>query len=181
MSVTALATKFIVVPDAAKNDRLFEVTDADMLAAIFGTGPVRPTTDTYGTFADSFADSYGESPPPAFTPNAYDAAWLLAYAAGVADGPLSGSVIRDGLRRLSAGSDVGLGPTDFREGLQVLLNDPAVGINVQGASGPLDFATGETEAPADLGGWHVEGGSIVDYPGVFFDAATGTITNPLGT
>jgi branched-chain amino acid transport system substrate-binding protein len=175
MSGTALATKFIVLPDAAKNDQLLEVDDA-LLANVFGTGPITPVGANYG----AFADSYGENPAPAFTANAYDATWLLAYAAGTTE-EVTGEAIRDGLRRLSEGTVYNVGPTDFRDGLQVLTNDPAVTINVQGASGPLDFPTGETEAPADIGGWYVDtgAGALQDYAGVFYDAATGTITNPL--
>lgn len=179
LSGTALASKLVVLPDAAKNDRLLEVDDDTLLGNVLGTGPATPTGPIFGRFASL----YGETPPP-FTANAYDATWMITLAAAAADAGdgISGVDIRDGLRRLSGGvTEVPAGPDQFRTGENVLNNDGAASVDFEGASGPLDFPTGATEAPADLGAWYVDtaGGSIENYPGTLYEAATGTITNPL--
>ncbi len=85
-----------------------------------------------------------------FSAHAWDAAWLALLGAAWADAQedaITGTTIARGLRRISSGEALDLGPTDWTT-IRANFGD-AVGVDVSGASGALNFDpdTGETTAP----------------------------------
>lgn len=123
-----------------------------------GTGPGTPTGARYDSFKAAFKSKYSkDANPGAFSPNAYDAVYLIALAmqaGGVADG----TKIRDSLTAIS-GSATGTkyGPTDFAAAVADLKAGKT--INFEGTSGAVDLdASGDVQAPYDV--WKVAGGAI---------------------
>lgn len=138
---------------------------------IRGTVPRPSIGEThYETFAAQYRVVYdGQDPAEfGFTAQAYDAAWLLIYGSAWATyqegGAIGGRTMARGLRHLSAGTPLDVGPSSwnlaratFREG------DP---FDAYGASGHLDFdpVTEETTAPMNV--WTINGagdGFDVEY------------------
>ncbi len=126
-----------------------------LLPLIRGTHPAEPSGDVYQQFVASFAAAFSglDATSSAFTPYAYDAAWLTAYGAAwaVSNEPdLGGTSLARGLRRVSRGPDLPIRPSSWSEIRATLeAGDP---VDVQGASGTLDFdpQTEETSAPIDV-------------------------------
>jgi branched-chain amino acid transport system substrate-binding protein len=139
---------------------------AGLFPRVRGTRPApRDAGDqVYGDFLARYRAEYGggDASTGAYAANAYDAAWLSVYGAvwavlreGAGDGAAvpampTGLGIARGLRRLSAGTSLPVGPgslagvtTAFRAGRTV---------NLAGASGDLDFhaATRELTGPVEI-------------------------------
>jgi branched-chain amino acid transport system substrate-binding protein len=96
-----------------------------------------------------------------FTSNSFDAAMLLAIAAQWATGPgstLDGVHMATALTHVSSGQLVPLDPAHFT----VAASEMAAGrdINVEGASGHLDFNPTTGEAPAAIEVWRVADGGF---------------------
>jgi branched-chain amino acid transport system substrate-binding protein len=180
LAASNVAPDLVILPDAAKNDELLDVGDDALLDKVVGTGPATPTGAVYGTFVSKYDDAFGVNPPPTFTAHAYDALYLLAYGMGVAGPEGEGDDIALGMRKLVGTTALEVGPDNFA----VALGEMSQGAtyDFRGASGPLDFPAGETEAPGDIGAWHVDtgAGEITDYPDVLLSAEDGTFTSPLG-
>jgi branched-chain amino acid transport system substrate-binding protein len=138
------------------------VADAARFPQVRGSRP-RPlnrATDTvYEQFLAEYQVEYDVGiADQIFTPNSYDAAWMLAAGAAWAHfqegGEITGVNIARGLRKLSSGPAVVISPggwptlrSNFQQGISVNLN---------GASGPVDFdpATEETESPIQI--WTID-------------------------
>ena len=116
--------------------------------------------------------------------SAYDAAYLLAYAAVVAgDAPLTGRILAGSLPRLSPpGEPIEVGPTHIFEAIQTLARGG--NIDLVGAETTLDFdlATGEptVEMVVQCAGVDARGAvSAAIESGVVFDPATGKLRGEL--
>jgi len=153
--------KRIFLPDAAANSDLLQRADPARFPVVRGTrqAPRDPAEDlVYGQFVGAYAGEYGENVNQfSFTANAFDAAWLLAYGAAWAlqqEGGLSGGGIARGLRRVSAGTSLDVVPSswlpvldEFREG---------VSVNLNGASGDLDFDPATEETSGRIQTWRID-------------------------
>ena len=129
-----------------------------VLDRIRGTAPAHELGSVYNVFADSFDSKWGadtaDSTP--FTSYAYDAAWLVIYGSAWAhynEASIDGLGIARGLRRISHKADgttqVDVGFTSWNSvRAEFEARQP---IDVQGASGALDYDpnTGETSAPIE--------------------------------
>lgn len=153
--------KNIFLTDSAAN--MDFLTDAAAASALFarirGTRPAAPT----GLVFDAFVGAYAAENDGAdvrlfsFTAHSYDAAWIALYGASWAtlrpDGPLSGTTVARGMRRLSAGP-----PFDARaSSYPMILERFRLGesVDIRGASGDLNFdpSTEETSSPIEV--WQV--------------------------
>ncbi len=166
--------KRIFLPDSAANNDLINNASTDaknqLFSRIRGTRP-KPLSQgefAYGLFRAAFAAEYdGESPDQfSFTAHAYDAAWLLIFGATWAvfqEGSLTGTNIAKGLRKLSNGESIDIQPTNYNT-IQTRFED-GLPIDVEGASGTLDFepSTEETSGPIET--WKISGNTIVDTCG----------------
>jgi len=152
--------------DAAKGPELLVGTPLEQDEGAYGTAPAKGAGAAYSIFANSFAARFGMNADNyAFVENDYDAVYVLALAAAYAlspsgGGDVTGLALADGLTHLSSGASYSLTPSAFTNARAALQGGTS--IDVEGASGHLDFdpATGEAPAPIQL--WQVDGGALVE-------------------
>jgi branched-chain amino acid transport system substrate-binding protein len=155
-------TRPIFLADGARDDALLDGVNAqarELLPNIRGTAPSSPQGDVYETFAAAYAAAFNPdtADASAYTAYTYDAAWLAIYGTAWSqyqEASISGTGIARGLRKLSAGDPLVVRSNswaDLRAHFAV-----ASAVDVQGASGELDYdpATEETTAPIDV--WVVD-------------------------
>jgi branched-chain amino acid transport system substrate-binding protein len=167
-SVASLAqfeTKSLFMTDPAANPDVLAEASGTALAKVRGTrpAPLDEDEDVYASFIASYAGEFGDDVRGfPFTPNVYDAAWLLAYGAAWAtlreDGAIAGSTMARGLRRVSSGQDVEIRPSGWSSVLQVFRGGGTV--DLKGASGELDFDPDTEETSAGIEVWHVKDRTI---------------------
>lgn len=149
--------------DAAKDPALLSgLDDKSQVEGALGSTPAQGAGPAYQSFASRFQTAYGTDPTAySFTGHSYDAMYLLALGAAHAvgpspyEGPVTGATIAEGLTHLSAGATFQLVPSDFTGASAAL--QAGGDIDVDGASGPLNFdpATGEAPSPIEI--WRVSG------------------------
>jgi ABC-type branched-subunit amino acid transport system substrate-binding protein len=149
--------KGVFLADAAFNEMLL-VETVDRAAMLYprvrGTRPASADGVLFNAFAAAYAAEFGgDADSSGFTPHAYDAAWLVLYGIARAhfDEPsIGGNGIARGLRRVSAGPKVEILPTSWPAVVGHFRDGEA--IDVEGASGPLDYDsdTEETTAPIQI-------------------------------
>jgi ABC-type branched-subunit amino acid transport system substrate-binding protein len=150
--------KGIFVTEAAVSTDVLNNANSARFSQVRGSRP-RPLdrgTDTvYETFLAEYQVFFGEAVvDQIFTPNAYDAGWILAagatWAAYRANNQITGVNMAKGLRKLSAGPEVEVS----ENGWPTLRSNFEAGraVNIRGASGSLDFEPGteETESPIQI-------------------------------
>jgi branched-chain amino acid transport system substrate-binding protein len=119
---------------------------------IFGVQPGFRTGAAYEHFKALYATtSVGETVPPAWTEYTYDGVYLLAYAAaGIEPEAISGAAFAEAFKRFDEpdGRIVNVGPDHLLVACQDM--GTGLGIDVRGASGPLDFDL-ETGEPMSVG------------------------------
>mgnify|MGYP000861747679 CR=1 FL=1 len=163
-NIPAYAALPIFFTDGAKvEDLLGALTEAGraLLPNVRGTFPRTPTgRTTYQVFATSFRLEYSGYDPDSdsYTPYCYDAGWLALYGAAWSayqEGDITGLGVARGLRRISDGPSVDVGPTTWTD-VRARFRD-GQGVDLNGSSGALDYdpETGETSAAVDI--WVVEG------------------------
>jgi branched-chain amino acid transport system substrate-binding protein len=152
--------KPIFLADGGQDLAIFDAVDGieDRLDQIEGSAP-SSEGDGYESFAAEYTSKYGEDPKQTpYTGRAYDAAWLLIYGTAWSrhqesmNGAITGLGVARGLRMISDpnGPEIRTGPSDWN--LLQAQFERGNTVNVQGASGPLDFdsETGETTSPIDI-------------------------------
>ncbi|WP_338870034.1 ABC transporter substrate-binding protein [Myxococcus stipitatus] len=160
--------------DASKEAGLFTALGAQrsLVEGAYGTAPaqVRPGDTVYLTFRERFRATYDNDPGQfSFTAHAYDSMYLVALGAAFAAGPdvnspqpITGDRIAQGLSKVTPGANVqanrfALGFSQFTDARNEIRTGKV--INVQGASGALDFdATGEASSEYEL--FRIEGGAF---------------------
>lgn len=146
-----------LLTDSAKDPDSLRGTLAELTGS-FGTAPAQGAGSAFPAFRDAFLAQYGVDPQTySFTSHSYDAAYLLALASANAapKGPLTGASLSEGLSLVSgAGAAVPMVPSSFTTLATSLQAGTAV--NVDGASGPLDFDgdAGFPSSPIEL--WQVQ-------------------------
>ncbi|HET6584419.1 MAG TPA: ABC transporter substrate-binding protein [Nannocystaceae bacterium] len=164
----------IFLADAAYNTTLIASTwerSAELYPRVRGTRPAPAEGVLFNTFAAAYSAEYDEDANSSgFTPHSYDAAWLVAYGvawAKLVEGEIDGVGIARGLRRITGGDPVEIEPTSWPVVLDRFAHETP--IDVEGASGPLDYNpdTEETSAPIEL--WSIAQDPEADY-GWTFDA-----------
>lgn len=163
------AEKGILLADAAADPFVLESLSLDgtaLLAQVRGTRPQIPDGPVLEAFLAAYAAAYeGEDASEAvFAPTSYDAAWAGLYAlawAELQESDRSGAAVGRGMRRLSRiGADTVLPvrPSSWEAVLTSFRAGEAV--DIEGASGGLDFfgATGETRSAVEV--WIVQDGAF---------------------
>lgn len=147
--------KQLIFTDAARSPVLL----VDETDGAYGTAPAQAaaTSEALQYFTTQYRQRFGIDPlTVSATANAFDAMMVvllgLHFSSGLGSVSLAG-----GLTRLSSGAKVPLVPTSFTTLVRELDTNGAV--NVDGASGPLDFdaRTGEAPAPVEL--WRIRRGA----------------------
>ncbi len=160
--------KNVFVPDAAATPDVLEEANGARFPLTRGSRPApldRATDLVYSTFVSAYETLYPDDMVEqfSFTASAYDAAWLVGYGAAWAieneDGVLNGKNMAKGLRQVSAGDNVQVGPSDWTRALQIIAGGNS--FNVEGSSGQLDYspADEETRSPTEI--WTITGTTIV--------------------
>ena len=133
--------------------------DSTVVHGALGTLPGNPTGPVFDAFAKNYKLRFGgDATQLSFTAHAYDAMYtvLLAHAWALKDDPnaaVTGSALAQGMTKLSAGDPIPLEPASFAKARGELLAGKS--INVQGASGSLDFDPKTGEAPSAVELWEV--------------------------
>jgi branched-chain amino acid transport system substrate-binding protein len=150
--------------------------DPEVLCRAFGVAFADPSGLIFQSFKVRFGATWSGAELRPYTPNAYDAAYVMAYAIAAVrqdDVPLTGALIAEGLKRLSAGEAIETGQGDWNRGIQILGSASDATIDYVGASGNVDLdpATGEVIGQA-VEGWRLNG-TLEDYEklGVVYDPA----------
>jgi len=121
-----------------------------------GTGPGTSSGDAFTTFENAFKVAYGVKELVIYTPNDYDAVYLLALAVEHA-GRADGAAIRDSLRQVANPPGMIFGPGQFADAAAAI--HAGIKINYEGASGPVDLdENGDSVATYVL--WQVSNGAV---------------------
>ena len=116
--------------------------DPEVLCRAFGVNVADPAGQIFQSFQLRFGATFAGAEIRPYTPNAYDAAYVMAYAIAAVtahDEPLTGARIASGLARLSAGEKIATGQVDWNRGIQILRSADAATIDYLGASGEVNF------------------------------------------
>lgn len=162
-----LGDKTLFLTDSAANaDVLMGAGGASSLfERVRGTRPALPDGFVFDLFLASFDLAFQvDASQFSFAAHSYDAAWLLMFGVTwslVQEDGTRGAAVARGLRMLSAGSELdvrasSLGPLTQ----QFRIGEP---VNVNGASGQLDYdpVTEETQAPIEIWSINPVGPTIV--------------------
>jgi ABC-type branched-subunit amino acid transport system substrate-binding protein len=164
------ADRAIFLTDAAANQAVLDAAAgaAALFPRIRGTRPAPPDPNEYvfASFLASYRAEYaGETPLGAtYAAHAYDAAWLALYGAAwsvLQEGAPIGPGMARGLRHIAGGAATPMLPASWKAALAAFR--AGRGIDVEGASGNLDYdpATKELEAPLEIWGVSLEGGRFM--------------------
>ena len=152
----------IFLPDSASHPQLLtEVTPAarELFANVRGT---RPAVFEHLGLRDelfaAFVVEYGGDPAASsFTAQSYDAAWLVLYGVAwalVQEDALTGTTIARGLRHVSAGLPQSIRPSTWGDLTAAFAEGASV--DVEGASGPLDYDLSTEELLAPIEVWTLQ-------------------------
>jgi ABC-type branched-subunit amino acid transport system substrate-binding protein len=152
--------------DATKEPNLFVGLDhPDEIDGSYGI----ESADGGGAEAAAFAARFHarflrDAGDQTYSANRYDAIYLLALGAAWAAGKdgrgaITGPRIAEGLTHLSSGPKFSLTPEHFTAAKALLQNGRA--IDVEGASGRLDFDNATGEGPSAFQLWRIQGKSFV--------------------
>jgi branched-chain amino acid transport system substrate-binding protein len=109
------------------------------------------TTAANARFVARYNAAYGDHVTRTFSPNSsYDAFYVVAYAAlSLGDAPVTGEALAGAVARLlPPGKPIDVGPSAIFDGLNEL--STGRGIDVNGATGPLDFDLKTGDALVDI-------------------------------
>jgi ABC-type branched-subunit amino acid transport system substrate-binding protein len=129
-------------------------TNAGLRTRVRGTVP-GTNNPLFQAFSLKYQGKYG-SPANVFgMAGSYDAMYLLAYAtASLGSGAtVDGTGVSNGMDKMVGGIPIDVGTSAMQNALGALMGGGAIDIN--GASGPLDFDLQAHEAPSDIDVWCV--------------------------
>lgn len=150
----------LFLADAAFSEMLLDAT-VSTSQALYGKARGSRPAPAEGVLFDSFAASYTStfnesSTGSAFTPHSYDAAWLVIYGTAWSQfnrGELSGLGVAQGLRKVSSGSAIDILPASWNSVVDSFRSGQSV--NVNGASGILDYDLSSEETSAPIETWRI--------------------------
>jgi branched-chain amino acid transport system substrate-binding protein len=163
-SLVEYEDKGIFMTDPAANPDVLAEASQLGLNKVRGTrpAPLDENEDVYASFIAAYASEFGEDVRSfPFTPNVFDAAWLLTYGAAWAllrEESINGTSMARGLRHLSSGPEVEIRPSGWASVLQAFRDGNSV--NVKGASGELAYDPATEETSAGIEVWQVEDRNI---------------------
>ena len=155
-------TPDFLLADGGKSELLFAAIqsaaplDDELRARISGTEPDHQNGAVFAAYQLRYQAAFPRSNAGIFTPNSYDATYLIAYALMTLDPaePVTGAAIAAGMSNLVSGPLTAVGPSAINQARNELTVGNA--IDFVGASGPLDFNLDTGEAPANVALWAVE-------------------------
>lgn len=160
----------IFLADAAYSEQLLtglKGSSVDLLENIRGTRPTPSSGPIFDTFLSTYQRVFNAdaSLASAFTPHAYDAAWLVIYGVAWAyyqeNQQITGVNIAKGLRKVTDGEDIDITPLRWSKVRQSF--EQGKSINVQGASGSLDYDLAVEETRSAITVWGVENKTLTSH------------------
>lgn len=171
-ALSAYDDRPLFLTDGARDLTLLEEVSSGrhLLDQVRGTAPATPSGPNYKTFAGAYSAAYaGEATDSVFTSYTYDATWLGLYgsawawfqggaAEAAAEGlsperNVTGPDVARGLRRVSSGDQIVIRSTGWPDVLSRF--DAGQSVDVEGASGHLDFDPDSEETTASIDIWVV--------------------------
>lgn len=157
-----------VFADAARNLERSEQAPESLQQRVWGTAP-RNVADIdyqpYTHFQLRYQQQFGEDPADfQFVPHAFDAMYVLGLGAAAAG--VEGPAIADGMTRLSDGNTYEPSSLELEDAFEELSDGGS--IDLQGASGPLNFDENGDPAPTPTALWCFEDDGLPEE-GVIFD------------
>jgi len=158
-----------------KPELLTAVTGNDALRQrVRGTVP--GTTNTlFNAFNIQYLGKYQSNATVFGMAGAYDSLYLLAYGiVSLGSQPVTGTNLSNAMAKMVGGSSTNVGAAGIKTAFQVLQSGNAIDIN--GASGPLNFDLTKHEAISDITVWCISkdgnGNPIYAASGRFYDSTT---------
>jgi ABC-type branched-subunit amino acid transport system substrate-binding protein len=159
--------KNFLFASGGKSKNLVTLVGAEALEGMCGTQPGLAQSDSLELFKANYQKKFGEIPSlfpyAAATYDAIVSATLAAYAAEVARETVTGTTIRNHLRKVAGpdGERVVAGLDSLKRAKSLL--DQGKDINYLGASGEVDYdAVGDVARPVDV--WCYQNGEMVVQP-----------------
>ncbi|MBL4683979.1 MAG: ABC transporter substrate-binding protein [Nannocystaceae bacterium] len=146
--------------DAAFSTMLLDATAgsaSSLFPKVRGSRPAPAEGVLFNSFSAAYTSTFNEdSTGSAFTPHSYDAAWLVIYGtawANFQESEIGGLGVARGLRKVSSGAPIDILPASWNTVVDRFRTGAS--IDVEGASGILDFdpTTEETSAPIET--WRI--------------------------
>lgn len=159
--------KQIFLTDAAANSDVLTQADSTRFPQVRGSrpAPLDPASDfVYASFLSAYLARYGDDATQySFVAHAYDAGWLVALGAAWAvlnEGGVTGTNIAKGLRKISdpTGLRLEIRPSNWPSAVQNFAN--GLPIDLEGASGLLDYDATNEETTANIEIWRIQSGQI---------------------
>ena len=158
-----------------KPELLTAVTGNDTLRArVRGTVP-GTNNPLFGAFSIQYQGKYNATPNVFGMAGAYDSLYLLAYdIVALGTQPITGANLASAMAKTVGGQKSPVGASNIKTAFQVLESGNA--IDLDGASGPLDFDLNAHEAKSDITVWCIskngQGDPTFAASGRYFDAPT---------
>jgi branched-chain amino acid transport system substrate-binding protein len=158
-----------------KPELLTAVTGNDALRQrVRGTVPGTSNT-LFNAFNIQYLGKYKSNATVFGMAGAYDSLYLLAYdIVSLGSQPITGANLSSAMSKMVGGQATSVGAAGIKSAFQVLQSGNAIDIN--GASGPLDFDLAKHEAISDITVWCISkdgnGNPIFAPSGRFYDSAT---------
>ena len=190
IGTTEIITKFLSPVESnwpsATPRALYLFSDAgekpEMLTAVTGNDALRqrirgtvPGTNNplFGAFNIQYQGKYGALANVFGMAGAYDSLYLVAYAiVSLGTQPVTGANIAGAMSKMIGGSKSPVGAGNIQSAFQVLESGNA--IDIDGASGPLDFDLAKHEALSDITVWCIStdgsGNPVFAASGRYYDS-----------
>jgi branched-chain amino acid transport system substrate-binding protein len=146
--------------DAARNKDQASATPAALEGRIWGTAPRNVGDDDYvpwQSFKTAYQSAHQVNPADyQFIANAYDALYVVALGASGTD--FSGPQIAAGMKKLSTGDKINANQSALSSALTLRANGQS--IDLEGASGPLDFNENGDPTIGEISLWCLQASSV---------------------
>jgi len=153
-------TQNLVLNNALRNDEFVRNIGARFLNNAWGLDNAQVEGPSVDAFNAAFQQRFNRAPNGPGLHTVYDAVAVAALAMQAGPAPITGTTIRDNIRRVTGGDGTMVipGVEGLRAGLELLRQGQRV--RYVGASGPIEFdANGDVSGPALI--WRVRDGAIV--------------------
>jgi branched-chain amino acid transport system substrate-binding protein len=159
----------------------------ELLTAVTGNDPLRqrvrgtvPGTANalFSAFNIQYQGKYQSTANVFGMAGAYDALYLIAYdIVSLGTQPITGTNLANAMAKMVGGQKTPVGAANIKSAFQVLESGNA--IDIDGASGPLDFDLSQHEAKSDITVWCISidgsGNPVFAPSGRYYDSPTATM------
>ena len=166
-----------LLADAGKRQELLDLLkgNEDLRKRVRGTVPGTAGA-SYQAFSLGYQGKFSQTPGVFGMAGAYDSTYMMAYAIGaIGAQAITGGAIAAQMPKLVKGTKTAVGPGALSPTMKTMTSTGT--IDIDGASGPLDFDLNQHEAPSDIDVWCVTlqtGDEAFTSSGSYYDSSTKT-------